>query len=47
MEQAVMKIADTIGDVALSEDADLRRIAGKGIFFMPELAFAYACGKLL
>jgi len=37
-------IRSTIINVALREDAILK-IAGKGIFFMPELAFAYEVGK--
>jgi len=47
MEDTLKKIAETIGDVAVTEDAELRRIAYEGIFFMPELAFAYACGKAI
>jgi len=47
MKDILKKIAETIGYVAVTEDAELRRIAGEGIFLMPELAFAYACGKAI
>jgi hypothetical protein len=40
------KIANVIIDVAKREDDELRSINhNKGIFDMPELAFAYQCGK--
>ncbi len=40
-----IKIFETILKVAEIENNDLRGNFGKGIFFMPELAFAYSCGK--
>ena len=41
----VFKLAEIFSNVARREDLELNRIAKEGIFFMPELAFAYACGK--
>ena len=41
------KIAETIFCVAEKENALLRNLANDGIFFMPELAFAYECGKAI
>ena len=38
------RIAGTIVEIARREDLVLRRL-GKGIFFMPELAFAYMVGR--
>lgn len=38
-------IADSILKTAYSENLLLSRIADEGIFHMPELAFAYECGK--
>ncbi|MBR9859787.1 hypothetical protein GYB22_03380 [bacterium] len=34
-------------ELTLREDEQLRALTGKGIFFIPELAFAYLCGKAL
>lgn len=39
------KIAEAIYKVAEYENKMLEKIANKGIFFMPEIAFAYTCGK--
>lgn len=36
---------DVALDVAQREDAELHALTGTGVFFMPELAFAYAVGK--
>ena len=41
----LFKLAEIFSNVARREDLELNRIAKEGIFFMPELAFAYACGK--
>ncbi len=41
------KIAETIFCVAEKENALLSNLANDGIFFMPELAFAYECGKAI
>lgn len=40
-------IAKTIQDVAFKENEILSEIADDGIFFMPELAFVYECGKAI
>lgn len=45
MKEAAYKIAETIVKVAIDVDKILYKIANEGIFFMPELAFAYAVGK--
>jgi hypothetical protein len=47
IEISLEKIADVFADVARSEDEffSANDIDGKGIFFMPEMAFAYQCGK--
>ena len=39
------KLFETILEVAKTENDDLKKRFGKGVFFMPELAFAYLCGK--
>lgn len=39
------KIAEIICKTAVSENTILREIANEGVFHMPELAFAYQCGK--
>jgi hypothetical protein len=39
------KIGEQVYDVAVKEDLSLLESSGKGIFFVPELAFAYLCGK--
>ena len=39
------KISEAIYKVAECENRRLEEIANKGIFFMPEIAFAYTCGK--
>ncbi len=39
------ELFSTILDVAQKENKILMEQHGKGIFFMPELAFAYLCGK--
>ncbi len=41
----VNEIAKIITKVAKAEDSLLLRVANEGIFHMPELAFAYECGK--
>jgi len=43
-ETYLIKIAETIGKVAEQEDTELKEF-NEGIFHMPELAFAYKCGK--
>ena len=43
----INRIKDLFYDVAIREDGLLRTIAGTSIFHMPELAFAYQCGKEL
>ena len=45
MENAVTRIAETIHHVAMREDVELSELVNEGIFFVPELAFAYAVGK--
>ena len=44
MEQILNDIKSKIIDVALREEKILKSL-GKGIFFMPELAFSYAVGS--
>lgn len=41
------RIAEIIYETAISEDKELSLIANQGIFHMPELAFAYQCGKAI
>ena len=41
------ELAKTICKVAENEDNILSELAGEGIFHMPELAFAYDCGKAI
>lgn len=41
------RIAEIIFETAISEDKELSLIANQGIFHMPELAFAYQCGKAI
>lgn len=41
----IERIAEVFANVAMTEDQTLNSLCGEGIFFMPELAFAYACGK--
>jgi len=45
MISALREIAKIFADVAEGEEAFLKQTSGGGIFFMPELAYAYACGK--
>ncbi len=40
-------IAELIYETAYSENAALHDLANEGIFHMPELAFAYECGKAI
>lgn len=47
MLEVMQRIGQAIASVAMREDADLNSISGEGIFHMPELAFAYACGKAI
>jgi hypothetical protein len=47
MIQTLRKIAEIIEGVARKEDSDLKNISNQGIFYMPELAFVYACGKAI
>ena len=52
MEQFVKDIADKITEVAKSENDELIKISEEtnqnlGLFHMPELAFAYECGKYI
>ncbi|MBW8051727.1 MAG: hypothetical protein FVQ77_15585 [Cytophagales bacterium] len=44
MEQILNNIKNKIIDIALREDEILKGL-GKGIFYMPELAFVYTVGK--
>ncbi len=46
MSPILTNIANTIVDVARSEDLLLRRV-GQGIFFVPELAFVHAVGRAI
>jgi len=39
------KIAEAIYKVAEYENKMLEKVANEGIFFIPEIAFAYTCGK--
>ena len=39
------KLFETIYELACKENKELIQKFGKGIFFMPELAFSYLCGK--
>ncbi|MFD2175974.1 hypothetical protein [Veronia pacifica] len=41
----IEKIADIICQTARDEDIELSELANEGIFWMPELAFVYQCGK--
>ncbi|WP_165367250.1 hypothetical protein [Aliivibrio finisterrensis] len=41
----INRIAQIICSVAESENKELSDISQEGIFHMPELAFAYECGK--
>lgn len=41
------RIAEIIFETAISEDKELSVITNQGIFHMPELAFAYQCGKAI
>ncbi|WP_428356140.1 hypothetical protein [Methyloprofundus sp.] len=41
------QIADVIIQVAKKENTILSTLANEGIFHMPELAFAYECGKAI
>ena len=45
MKVQLERIARMFAEVAREEDKQLTDLCGEGIFFMPELAFAYACGK--
>lgn len=45
MLKQMQGIACIFEKVAKEEDEKLNILCGEGIFFMPELAFAYACGK--
>lgn len=45
MLSQLKQIASLFAEVASCEDDVLFNIAHQGIFFMPELAYAYACGK--
>lgn len=45
MIRQLKEIADIFVKVAKDEDRRLNELCGEGIFFMPELAYAYACGK--
>ena len=48
MTEIVKKIGQIIETVARKEDFELTQISGdKGIFYMPELAFVYHCGKAI
>jgi hypothetical protein len=41
------RIATVFSRVAQEEDAQLAKLCKEGIFFMPELAYSYACGKAI
>lgn len=41
------RIAEILFETAISENKELSVIANQGIFHMPELAFAYQCGKAI
>ena len=45
MDQIIQNLKKTIFKVAEHEDRDLNGICDKGIFYMPDLAFAYIVGK--
>lgn len=45
MESIIKNIYKEIVSVAVSEDGILKKICGKGIFFMPELALIFQVGK--
>lgn len=47
MVEYLKNIAKEIHNVARREDDTLRRLSNEGIFHMPELAFAYDCGKAI
>jgi len=47
MYETLHKIGKVIERVAREEDSVLKDIANQGIFYMPELAFAYSCGKAI
>lgn len=44
---SVYRIAEIISNLAKSENDTLYKIAGKGIYHMPERAFVYECGKAI
>jgi len=41
------KISQVIVNVAIQENSTLSSLVKEGIFYMPELAFAYDCGKAI
>lgn len=41
----LIQIAEVFAKVAEGEDKFLSDTCDRGIFFMPELAYAYVCGK--
>lgn len=47
MLDTLKQVASTLAQVAIEENNELERMCQQGIFFMPELAYAYACGKAI
>ncbi|MEW6061904.1 MAG: hypothetical protein AB1600_08195 [Bacteroidota bacterium] len=45
IQSALLFIRDAIVSYAKREDNELKRLCSKGIFFMPEIAFAFGVGK--
>jgi len=43
--EQLRQLAEIFVNVAREEDALLSTLCNKGIFYMPEIAYAYACGK--
>jgi hypothetical protein len=44
-DKALLLIANEIFEYALAEDRSIKKLNGKGIYFMSEIAFAYGVGK--
>ena len=47
MNNTIDNIRKTIFQFALEENTELEKVCKYGIFHMPELAFAYKCGKVI
>ena len=47
MSSLLVRMSQVLADVATAENSALQELCNEGIFFMPEIAYAYACGKEL